>query len=497
MGCKKYICDPDDPCASPAPKDELNDKAPESETVTVAEGDDFPPPQPRVFIGYQSWSVKQVLGQDITATKTSANVAPSIELTNDKIPKKVIDHCIKKLQDGVGQELLDGVSDEDAKAKFVAEATDADWIKVLNSSIGYSNGNFLSGGQSYGQPVLEKTVTIGYYAQAFFEGCEEGTSEQYPDEETSSPCGYGRWEITTPLYWERPQSPTLFSNHTVPDPYDPLGNQSTWTLAMEEARANANQQWFDQLTSVPSTQTVTLHAQANAPNGGQGSLTIGLGDCEFGPVTVYAYDPDMGNNSVELKVNAALWDIAAWSQNSDPVAAMWYGVTRSASMQVGLVNCVNQAPYMGQAYDQFRQEIGPVIQTFANVFKGLVQGHVDSQITIIQQVQTIVINAPAAEGQSVETGKIVVSGGTVNTSTEVKNVGGGGKGGCWLARAAYGEQNPEWQKFRKYIYNIAPKWQKDIYVEYAPRLANYVKRNDIFRKIVKSWMNTKIRNIPA
>lgn len=498
MGCKKYICENDDPCGSPTAKDDLNDKAPETETVTVSQGDTFPPPKPRVFIGYQSWTVKQVLGQDITATKTSSKVEPSIELNNQKIPGKVKDHCIKKLKEGEGESLLQGVSDEDAKAKFVAEATTADWNKVIDACIGYNKGKHLSGGASYGQPVLEKTVTIGYYAQAFFEGCEEGTAEQFSDSETSSPCGYGRWEITGPLYWERPQNPSVYSNYNVPQPYNPLGDQSTWTLQMEEARANGNVQWFQQLNSVPSNQVVTLHAQANGSDGGSNGFKIGLGDIEFGPVNVYAYDPDMGNNSVELKVNAALWDIPAWTQSTDPAASMFYGVARSASMQVGFVNCINQAPYMAEAYNQFRQEIGPVIQSFVNTFNPLMQAHTSQQVTIIQQVQQIITQAPAAPGQAVETASIVVNGGNVKTSTEVRNVGGGGrKGDCWLARAAYGEQNPEWQKFRKYIYNIAPKWQKDIYVEYAPRLANYAKRNDIFRKIVKSWMNTKIRNIPA
>lgn len=495
MGCKKYICENDDPCGSPTTKDELDDKAPETENVSIDEGDTFPPPAPNIFIGYQSWTVKQVLGQDITATKTSNNVQPAIELENDKIPKKVIDHCIKKLKDGLGKELLDGVSDEDAKAKFIAEATSADWDKVIDACIGYNKGKYLSGGASFNQPVLEKQVTIGYYAQGTLEGCEEGTSEQYDDEETESPCGYGRWEITTPLFWERPQDPTVYSSYNVPQPYDPLGDQPKWTLAMEQARSLANSQWLNQITATSSSQVVTLHAQANASDGGGGGFNIGLGDIEFGPVNVYASDPDMGNNSVELKVNAALWDIPAWTQNSDPAAAMFHGVTRSASMSVGVVNCVNQAPYMGEAYNQFVNEVGPVVQSFVSTFNSLMQGHTSSQVTIIQTVQQIVISAPAAAGQAVETGKIVVSGGTVNTSTEVKNVSGGGKGGCWLARAAYGEQNPEWQKFRKYIYNIAPKWQKDIYVEYAPRLANHAKRNDIFRKIVKSWMNTKIRNI--
>jgi len=497
MGCKKYICEENDPCESNSPKDELNDKAPDKQKVEVKEGDDWPPGPAYVRIGSVTWECELILGEEIKVKRTNTSADAAVVLpAGHKIPSKVTDDCIKKLNDGEGKSMLDGANDSDAKAQFTSECSDTDWQEAIEKSMGYTGGKFLSGGDSFNQPVIKKTVTIVYYAQGTFEGCEEGTSEDYADDK--SPCGYGRWEVFGPLFWERPANPTVMTPFTTPEPYNPLNDQSTWTLQMDAAWTEANRQWFDALVNVPVYYTgpVYLHAgPCAASDGGSNGFNIGLGDIEFGGVTVYANNGDLGNNVLMLKLNAAKWDVPAWIQEEDPAAAAFHGVTRSASMDIDLVNAINQAPHMAQAYNEFRSEVGPVLQQFINIFKPKMTQHISTQVQQIVVIQTIIIDAPAAPAQAVKTGSITVSGTPVKASVEVKNVGGG-KGTCWLARAVYGENNPEWKRFRKYIYNIAPEWQKHIYTKYAPRLAKYAKNNNFFRSTLKSWMNTKIRNIP-
>lgn len=499
MGCKNYICEENDPCETNAPKDEVNDKAPEKETVEVKQGDTWAPGPGFVMLGSVTWECEMVLGQEVKAKRVNTLPSASISLPpGSKIPGSVIADCIKKLNDGEGKALLETAKDDDAKAKFIAETTNDDWQKAIEESMGYTGGKYLPGGSKFNEAVIKKTITIIYYTSGNFEGCEEGSSEQYANEEEGSPCGYGRWEILPDLFWERPSNPTLLTTFATPQPYNPLQDQATWTLQMETARANANAAWLQAITSVPSYYTgpVYLHAgPASAPDGGSNGFNIGLGDIEFGGVTVYANNGDLGNNMLMLKLNAAKWDIPAWIQSEDPAAAAFYGVCRSASMDVDLINTITQAPYMGQAYNEFRQEVGPVIQNFINIFKPKMTQHISTQVQTVTVVQQIVINAPAAPAQAIPTGAVSVNGVAVKNSTEVKNVGGQ-KGTCWLARAVYGENNPEWKKFRKYIYNIAPEWQKDVYTKYAPRLAKYAKNNNFFRLALRNWMNTKIRNIP-
>jgi hypothetical protein len=63
---------------------------------------------------------------------------------------------------------------------------------------------------------------------------------------------------------------------------------------------------------------------------------------------------------------------------------------------------------------------------------------------------------------------------------------------CWVARAVYGEQNPQWLLFREWLLNDAPKWLLNTYVAYGERVAEYIKDKPAIKRIIKFFMDKVI-----
>lgn len=48
---------------------------------------------------------------------------------------------------------------------------------------------------------------------------------------------------------------------------------------------------------------------------------------------------------------------------------------------------------------------------------------------------------------------------------------------CWVARAAYGADNPKWLKVRQWMLTRAPKWLFNAYVKHGPKMAEWIERH--------------------
>ena len=61
--------------------------------------------------------------------------------------------------------------------------------------------------------------------------------------------------------------------------------------------------------------------------------------------------------------------------------------------------------------------------------------------------------------------------------------------GCWIARAAYGDENPRWRDFANWLFFEAPEWFYDFYRSAGPQLGEFVKLHKSVQRAVRFVMN--------
>jgi len=71
---------------------------------------------------------------------------------------------------------------------------------------------------------------------------------------------------------------------------------------------------------------------------------------------------------------------------------------------------------------------------------------------------------------------------------------GAGLALCWVAREVYGETNPKWLEFRKWMIMDAPSWLFDAYVKYGQQFANFIKDKPLVKRALRFWMDSKIKH---
>ena len=64
---------------------------------------------------------------------------------------------------------------------------------------------------------------------------------------------------------------------------------------------------------------------------------------------------------------------------------------------------------------------------------------------------------------------------------------------CWVAREVYGEHNPAWLLFRKWMLNDSPSLFRKAYIKYGERFANFISDKPRLKARIRTWMDSKIR----
>jgi transposase len=63
---------------------------------------------------------------------------------------------------------------------------------------------------------------------------------------------------------------------------------------------------------------------------------------------------------------------------------------------------------------------------------------------------------------------------------------------CWVAREVYGEDNPNWLKFRHWMLNNSPIWFIKLYFNYGERFAKFIEDKPRIKSIIRGWMDNRI-----
>jgi hypothetical protein len=64
--------------------------------------------------------------------------------------------------------------------------------------------------------------------------------------------------------------------------------------------------------------------------------------------------------------------------------------------------------------------------------------------------------------------------------------------GCWVAREVYGNENPKWLEFRKWLITNADDSLLDAYIEHGEEFAKFISDKPKLKQLVKGWMDSKI-----
>jgi len=69
--------------------------------------------------------------------------------------------------------------------------------------------------------------------------------------------------------------------------------------------------------------------------------------------------------------------------------------------------------------------------------------------------------------------------------------------GCWVAREVYGNDNPRWMMFRRWLFNIGPAWLRKLYMKHGERFAEWLSKNEWLKPVIRKFMDSKINSLQS
>lgn len=68
---------------------------------------------------------------------------------------------------------------------------------------------------------------------------------------------------------------------------------------------------------------------------------------------------------------------------------------------------------------------------------------------------------------------------------------------CWVAREVYGQDNPKWMQFRKWVIFYSPRWFYRAYLKHGEKIAQFLKGKDLLKKPIRKFMDAKIEQMES
>ena len=121
-------------------------------------------------------------------------------------------------------------------------------------------------------------------------------------------------------------------------------------------------------------------------------------------------------------------------------------------------------------------------------------GYIQNQATNAANMYNAQVAADATKTAGIYSGLGSLGGGLLGGAGAAASGGATLLGGfCWVAREVYGEHNPAWLLFRKWMLNDSPSLFRKAYIKYGERFANFISDKPRLKARIRMWMDTKIR----
>jgi len=121
-------------------------------------------------------------------------------------------------------------------------------------------------------------------------------------------------------------------------------------------------------------------------------------------------------------------------------------------------------------------------------------GYIQNQATNAANMYNAQVAADATKTAGIYSGLGSLGGGLLGGAGAAASGGATLLGGfCWVAREVYGEHNPAWLLFRKWMLNDSPSLFRKAYIKYGERFANFISDKPRLKARIRKWMDSKIR----
>jgi len=148
----------------------------------------------------------------------------------------------------------------------------------------------------------------------------------------------------------------------------------------------------------------------------------------------------------------------------------------------------------GKAYNRFNADYNSSYNRHGNDYSNKFNG-INSLVNYGMQANQTLAGQRANYANTVSTNTMNL--GQANASAEMNRnndmnslwragiQAGGTAAGCWVARAVFGIEDPKWKDCRNYIYNIGPKWFKNLYHKHGEEFSKIVLKNKALKLILR------------
>ena len=366
-------------------------------------------------------------------------------------------------------------------------------------------------GQAFNQAETRDTLAQAQQAQQYAQtlGAQTAGFSQAQARDTLSAQlqaqKYGQLTGTQQTGFSQAQAKDVFGRDTQAQKYSQaMGTQAAGfgqAQTKDTMAAQLQQQRYNQLTGSQETAFSQAGARENVAQqiqqqrygqamGQQGLLQGAQGQ---------AFEQAMGREG-----------LAAGTQQTAFNQALQRGQAEQQRLQFGTTYQAGQAQLGAGAMSQLQSAQQPVLQAFYN--QPILQGQVGQSQMFGQNMGQA--SGPQLFNPESQTGmgsiygaynsQMNLAGASLQAnaakqagkSSLMGSLGGAAIGAlgmlCWVAREVYGEENPKWLEFRKWLISNADDNLLDAYIEHGEEFAAFISDKPKLKQLVKTWMDSKI-----